>query len=185
MTEKMIVDYCAPTLAGLKTGSLFMVNEGIGTRIIQELCSLNRLLRRYGLTAVCLKQTVKNTMVYIYRNCDLLRDLQKPKAQAILAEQGYPSCSLEQYVAMLSRRVRYNDDFPHEIGLFLGYPPDDVKAFMEHPCSGVKCVGCWKAYSNPEQAQKTFDRYDACTDYCRRQLNRGISLERLLVARMA
>ena len=71
-------------------------------------------------------------------------------------------------------------DFPHEIGLFLSYPPEDVKGFLEHrPC---KCVGCWKVYENEEAAKKTFAKYKACTRVYCRQLASGIDIERLTVA---
>ena len=64
--------------------------------------------------------------------------------------------------------------------MFLSYPPEDVKGFLEHrPC---KCVGCWKVYENEEAAKKTFAKYKACTKaYCR-QLASGIDIERLTVA---
>lgn len=54
------------------------------------------------------------------------------------------------------RKLRRSEDFPHEIGLFLGYPLEDVAGFMElGPCS-CKCTGCWKVYGNVEAAKKKF-----------------------------
>ena len=80
----------------------------------------------------------------------------------------------------LARRLKQQEDFPHEIGLFLSYPPEDVKGFLEHrPC---KCVGCWKVYENEEAAKKTFAKYKACTRVYCRQLASGIDIERLTVA---
>lgn len=38
----------------------------------------------------------------------------------------------ERCVAELIRRVRHEEDFPHEIGLFLGYPSEDVSGFIKH-----------------------------------------------------
>ena len=78
------------------------------------------------------------------------------------------------------RSLKQQEDFPHEIGLFLSYPPEDVKGFLEHrPC---KCVGCWKVYENEEAAKKTFAKYKACTRVYCRQLASGIDIERLTVA---
>ena len=38
--------------------------------------------------------------------------------------------------------------FPHEIGVFLGYPPEDVKAFIKQNGKGAVLCGYWKVYSN-------------------------------------
>lgn len=50
----------------------------------------------------------------------------------------------ERCVAELIRRVRHEEDFPHEIGLFLGYPSEDVSGFIKHGAKNSKCVGTWK-----------------------------------------
>lgn len=47
-------------------------------------------------------------------------------------------------------------DFPHEIGLFLGYPLEDVQGFIENRAEGYKCVGCWKVYGDEEYAKQEF-----------------------------
>ena len=74
-----------------------------------------------------------------------------------------------------------DDVFPHEVGLFLGYPPGDVRSFMKDTRHGVKCTGCWKAYGNEEEARKTFAKFRKCTDVYRRELSRGRSLLQLTV----
>ena len=32
-------------------------------------------------------------------------------------------------------------EFPHEVGLFLSYPPEDVKGFIDHRANDFKCAG--------------------------------------------
>ena len=39
-------------------------------------------------------------------------------------------------------------EFPHEVGLFLSYPPEDVKGFIAHRANDFKCAGLWKVYGN-------------------------------------
>ena len=59
--------------------------------------------------------------------------------------------------------------FPHEIGLFLGYPPEDVEGFRLHRGRDYKLCGCWKVYSDVEGARQCFRRYDRCrAALCRR-----------------
>ncbi len=178
----MLVDYCSPTLAGIKTGSLFTVYEGIGTRIIHEICEFNRILYRFGIKAVCLRHSPRSTLVYVYRRNALSRDWQSPLAQQMLRSRGYPCDNTERSIAMLGKHVCSDEEFPHEIGLFLGYPPSDVQAFIDHPCSGVKCVGCWKSFTNPEECKRLTDSYNKCTETWRNKMSMGFSLEQLLVS---
>ena len=62
------------------------------------------------------------------------------QAKSLLREQGYDGLAPAGCLSRLRQRLTQEPEFPHEIGLFLGYPPEDVRGFMEHrPC---KCVGC-------------------------------------------
>ena len=85
-------------------------------------------------------------------------------------------------IVSLIGHLMHDQQFPHEIGLFLGYPPEDVQGFMKDCHAGVKCVGCWKVYGDEERSRKLFARYKRCTErFCRRMKN-GASLERLIDA---
>lgn len=179
--EQMLVDHCAPTLAGLKTANMFQVRMEDGKDIRLELKSLNSMLGSKGLRAVMLKKSDKNALIYLYRPDCLHRDLCCDKAKEILTEKGYQYGSAGSCIAQLIRHIAEDDEFPHEIGLFLGYPPDDVKCFMEDAWRGVKCTGCWKAYGNEEEAKKTFLKYKKCTQIYRAELAKGRSLLQLTV----
>lgn len=67
------------------------------------------------------------------------------------------------------KRLGESDEFPHEIGLFLGYPVEDVKGFIENKASCAKCVGYWKVYGDEEKAQKLFNQYKKCTGVYKKQ----------------
>ena len=51
-------------------------------------------------------------------------------------------------------RLRRESDFPHEVGLFLGYPPRDVEGFIREKARRAKCTGAWKVYGDEEAARK-------------------------------
>ncbi len=70
-------------------------------------------------------------------------------------------------------------EFPHEIGLVLGYPPADVAGFIEHKGAGFVACGGWKAYANPESALQTFQQNRLCADEYRRMHAQGAPLEAL------
>lgn len=54
--------------------------------------------------------------------------------------------------------------FPHEIGIFLGYPLEDVKGFIENSGRHFKICGQWKVYSDTKRAEKLFAKYAECSD---------------------
>ena len=80
-------------------------------------------------------------MIYIYRPALLEKDMNVREASEILRGKGYIPEEAGRCVAELACRLRsYSDtgEFPHEIGLFLGYPPEDVKGFMNHRREGCR-----------------------------------------------
>jgi hypothetical protein len=89
--------------------------------------------------------------------------LEKPIPSA-LRSLGYPDASrLEDCALALSRRLAESPDFPHEIGFFLGYPPEDVLGFMEHGGKNCKLCGQWKVYGDVEMARALFSEFNSCT----------------------
>ena len=181
MPEQLLIDHCAPTLAGLKTGNMFPVSIEPGQDITDELRQLNRLLRKKGIRVVIFRKTEKKALLYLYRPDYLDKDLCCPEALQILKEKGYCCGSTGSFVVQLIRHMTEDEEFPHEVGLFLGYPPEDVQCFIENSRRGVKCTGCWKAYGNEEEARKTFAKFRKCTDVYRRELSKGRSLLQLTV----
>ena len=182
MSEELVVRLCAPTLAGLKTGSLFSAEYTSEEAIQQELSRLNRILIPKGLHAVSLRFGKSHALIYVYRPSRLKRDLNNREARNILGHLGYDVTAPEQCIRQLAEKIQHAAEFPHEIGLFLSYPPEDVQGFMEHRAADSKCVGCWKVYGDVERAQKVFRQYKRCTEvYCRRWRG-GVSIDRLTVA---
>lgn len=181
MSEQFLIRHASPTLAGIKTGNMFSVKINGDTDIYQEIRELNAILKKKGLRVIPLKRTSTYALIYIYRPGHLRKDLEDPKARRILQDKGYDDCKAEVLITQLVSRINEDEEFPHEIGLFLGYPPADVECFMNNPCSGVECSGCWKAYSNPDKARKTFSRYKKCTDVYQRLNKDGKTLSQLTV----
>ena len=112
-----------------------------------------------------------------------LYDKPVPPAEAVrlLEESGYPCHSAGQCVACLIRRLRESDEFPHEIGLFLSYPPEDVRGFIENKACRFKCAGLWKVYGDEERAKELFRQYKRCTDRCCALWRAGSGLAQLAV----
>ena len=89
---------------------------------------------------------------------------------------------MEYALARLKNRLADCGNFPHEIGVFLGYPLEDVIGFIENAGQNCKCAGYWKVYCNECEAVKTFARFKKCRDIYLRLWKEGRSVLQLTVA---
>ena len=127
------------------------------------------------------RMTAEFALVYLYRPDFLKRDLGCEEAARLLTSLGYEPQSVNRSVAFLARMMREKEVFPHEVGLFLGYPPEDVLGFMKSSREGVKCVGCWKVYGDETKARAAFWRFQRCREVFEENVQRGRKLEALIV----
>jgi hypothetical protein len=181
MSEELLVRHCSPTLAGMKTGNLFGCPFATAREMTQDVRRLNSVLVKKGLRVLPLQYQNGRALLYVYRPAQLSRDLQQATACRLLRERGYDAAAPEHCITRLMQRLRTSEEFPHEIGLFLGYPPEDVCGFIENKAGGCKCTGCWKVYGDADAAQKLFAKYKKCTDVYCALYAQGRSIERLTV----
>lgn len=118
----------------------------------------------------------------MYRPDFLKKDLSQNLTSKILSEMKYPLKSPEHCILELIKRINNNKKFPHEIGLFLGYPPVDVLGFIKNESKCEKCVGAWKVYSDVNTAQKKFLQYKKCVNCYRKCFQKYNSFDKLIVA---
>lgn len=182
MSEEYLISHGAPTLAGLKTGSLFPCSYDSPESLAREIAALNRALVKKGLRLLPLRRTADRVLLYLYRPERLAADLRTSEAAALLREAGYRDLRCDRCVIELIRRLRLFGDFPHEIGLFLSYPPEDVRGFIEHRGHDSKLDGCWKVYGDAARARRLFEAYRLCTASYLRRHAAGASLAQLAVA---
>lgn len=99
----------------------------------------------------------------------------------MLQQYDYPSTDeLKKLLIHLKQRIAHCQSFPHEIGLFLGYPPKDVLSFIEHHGQDYLCCGYWKVYHNEDSARKLFASYAKCTKHVWKIIKSGGSIESVL-----
>jgi len=182
MSENTLLLHCSPTVAGIKTANLFTCTYRTPAALRRELRQFNRRLAGKGLRLMILRFHRKRALIYLFRPAALQRDLEKPEVQRILKDRGYGSLDMGACLEELVRRLRCEEAFPHEIGLFLGYPAGDVEGFIRSGGRDCLYAGPWKVYGDVDGAKTLFEKYRRCTEvYCR--LNRGgMSLEQLAVA---
>ena len=180
MPEKMIVSYCAPTLAGVKTANLFSCEYEDCRMLEEEVHLFNQRLQSKNIRMMILGYPRNRALIYVYRPILLRKDLEDVQTKRILKDRGYQTEDIAQCLQHLIERLDGYQEFPHEIGCFLGYPSEDVSGFIEQkkPC---KCVGTWKVYGDVKKANALFETYRKCTCFYERQYDHGISLENLVI----
>lgn len=182
MSEKLLVNHCSPTLAGMKTANMFTSPYKDRESMARELGMWNRTIGKKGVRVMPLKYDDGRALVYVCRPARLERDLLREDNRMLLFALGYPLSDVWGYIAKLRERLNAEGEFPHEIGLFLGYPARDVYGFIANRAENCSFSGCWKVYGNEEEAKKLFEKYKKCTDIYMEQLKKGRSLEKLTVA---
>lgn len=182
MLDRFLIEHCAPTLAGVKTANLFTCPFYSDEALSRLLHEQNSLLNRFGVSLDVLQKKGGRALIYVYRICSLSSDLSRSEARAILQDYGYADLSPDACLIRLKERFREQNGFPHEIGLFLGYPPKDVSGFIKNSGQNYMCAGCWKVYGDVCTAQCCFTRYAQCRKHYMRQFASGKTVAQLTVA---
>lgn len=137
-----------------------------------------------GVTVQVLKQCPRTgaVLVYVYRPARVAKLLADDRTLAFLAGEGYTPGTADELLAQLAERLCCEQDFPHEIGVFLGYPLADVIGFIQNRGKNFTACGYWKVYTDPAAAQAEFDRYKKCERIYARCYYNGTPISRLTVA---
>lgn len=146
--------HCAPLLKKLAIANVLTLSK-------EEAEIIRRLLKRTEISCRILCKKADKVILYLYRKKELQAYLQSEEIKNFLEGYGY---SEEKMLERLAERIAFYSDsqveFPHEIGVFLGYPLPDVKSFIEHRGSNCIHIGYWKVYHNVQETIKLFERFD-------------------------
>lgn len=179
--EKYMIEQGAPTLASLKTGTLFCVDTTEPGELLRQIGLWNSRLRDKGVSITLLRYNGHRALVYMYRHSQLRRDLETAGAAELLAQCGYASAEPEYAIERLRERLCSSAEFPHEIGLFLGYPLCDVLGYIKNRGQNSKLTGWWQVYGDAAEAERQFRRFRKCRDVYSRLWSEGRSLRQLTV----
>lgn len=181
--KKALIEHAAPTLAGLKTGNMFNYAFTTIEQLEEELLVLNQEFNKKGLYVEILRKRPKTVLLYVYRKNRLEETLKDVKIVELLESEGYVHpTDVAGCLAYLKQRLCSTDDFPHEIGIFLGYPIEDVVGFIKHCGLNCKCCGYWKVYGDEEKAQHLFSQFTKCREIYKQLYSMGKSINQLIVA---
>jgi hypothetical protein len=169
--EALLCWAAGPVIAGVQPASLVWLPRALAgnawERESGERCAA------LGLSALALREGAGGTLALIYRRGLLARKLRIGARNRYLRSLGYPpNGGLPGYLSCLKKRFA-GPGFPHEVGIFLGYPLEDVICFSAGRSSPYACRGYWKVYRRPEKAERTFAYMDAARLFLIRELFSG------------
>jgi hypothetical protein len=159
---------CAEVLAGVKPANLISLGnrpQVCGRNLYQLWQSHHEELasRLADLTIKVLQTRERALLLLCYNNSHLERNLAHAGIRTLLHKAGYEAdSSIEALLGELSRRIENNGSFPHEIGLFIGYPAKDVAAFMGLIKLPFTCQCLWKIYGNPDKSLGLAEQFRCC-----------------------
>ncbi|MDR2029450.1 MAG: DUF3793 family protein [Treponema sp.] len=149
-----------PAIAGIKSASLIRI-PCPGLSRAWKIWGTG-LCASMGVHALSLREGPLGILALLFRRRRLMRKTMTGAPARYLRSLDYPVASgLDPCLAYLKGRFGQPGCFPHEVGVFLGYPLEDVIAFRAGKPSPYACHGYWKVYHRPERAQRAFAYMDA------------------------
>lgn len=134
-------------------------------------------MRQAGISYRILYANDKKSVVMFYHRNMLEAQMRKSEVREYLTKFDYPQETLEEDLERFQRRMEQyyenGEEFPHEMGIFLEYPLEDVESFIKNDGKNYLLSGYWKVYSQPERAKQTFRRMDAAKDIAVEEWFRG------------
>lgn len=180
--ERIIARHCAPALAGIKPANLVACHKDKIKDIHEQIGKLNFELNKKDIYLRIVHECERRALIIVYRRKQLEEYLRDVEISRFLSAYGYPEkVDAERYIDYLKQRL-LEDEFPHEIGAFLGYPINDIYGFINHKSEGCLLCGEWKVYDNVENAKKLFKRFADCRSAVVKRLDMGQSLAQVFGA---
>lgn len=173
LLEKALAIHSSPAICGIKASNLICLDYS--NSIYDEIEELNKQYPK--LSFYILRKCKNKILILVYRKDVFKRHLYREENIKFLQELGYDTNSVIEMLSYLKLKMTY-EEFPHEIGIFLGYDLSDVKGFIK----GESClyVGYWKVYSDVYEKIKLFNKFTRCKNIVNRLVDGGMPLERFM-----
>lgn len=164
---------CAPVISGIKISNLLTIPA-------KSLRELSAVLKKTELSFRILYPGRERLVILIYRETELKEYLEREEVMAFIYKCGYETYDISKiFPVFVKRYMRYMElkqDFPHELGLFLGYPIEDVEGFIKENGKNYLYSGYWKVYKDAELKIRLFKNYERVQTEIVRLLYEGLDI---------
>ena len=173
--ETQIALQCAPLISGLKVSNLLIISA-------EDEALVRVILRRSGISFFRLLRTGEKVTFLLFRKNPLEAYLKQ--VETMLVEAGYAELSLGNILSTFQKRYAHymsaGGRFPHEMGLLLGYPAEDVKGFVENEGKNFLYSGYWKVYADVEEKRRLFQKFENAKETVIQLLSYGVGIQDIL-----
>lgn len=175
--EVKIALQCAPLIGGLKVSNLLIIPPGVENY-------LKSILMQTGISYFRLFPMEDRTVYLVFRRYQLDAYLRQETVQQILLKEGYQRFCLGNILSTFQKRYQNymegKEEFPHEMGVLLGYPVEDVKGFIKNEGKNFLYSGYWKVYDNMPEKVRLFQQFDWVKATLIQILSEGISMRDII-----
>ena len=155
--QLQIIMQAAPFFKRLKKSNISMINKTDFEEVLE-------IIENTDISIFNLYENSSKVLVFLYREEEFQQYFEDKDIQDFLKDFGYESFEVNSMLKILSQRFAdyYSDrkKFPHELGVFLGYPLEDVNGFIQNNGENFLISGYWKVYQNVSGAKRIFKEYD-------------------------
>lgn len=178
-TFNTVLTAIAPSICGIKCGSLVNITDK--NKKMREVWQEKgkELLECLDLSSFTINEDSDRFLIYFYNRNQLENMLGKTNIRAFLRNLQYPS-SFKVIDALEFIKYRFNEGLPHEIGLFLGIPLEDVQGFISNAGKNYLYCGYWKVYSNIDHSMKVFQQYSNLREKVMNHIAEGYNFLQIL-----
>ena len=155
--ETHLVVQCAPMISGIKISNLFNVEKRLADQMRQ-------VLEQSGISYYLLLDGEDKVTFLVYREDELKAYLMQDCVCRSMRKFGYRNLELAEVLDRFRKRyaecMGQKAEFPHEMGLLLGYPVEDVEGFVLNKGQNYLYCGYWKVYGHVEEKKALFEKYE-------------------------
>lgn len=158
--EKFLIYNASLVISGVKPSATITIKKGNENLYDKWIKYGISFLKEIDIQYINLRECSNALIILIYSEEKLSNYIFKEENKRFLRQLGYSEENdMREYLEILKRRYK-EFNCPHELGIFLGFPLNDVKDFMN--CKDKKCLSCgyWLVYNNLQESQEIFSKYD-------------------------
>ena len=171
--ETQLAMQCAPVIMGLKISNLLIIPNENADKV-------RMILDGSNLSSRILFVQEEKTILLVYWRDGLIKYLSQRRIKELLQQLGYRNFELEELLSVFSGRYirycRYGGNFPHEMGVLLGYPIEDVIGFIENEGKNFLYTGYWKVYENIGEKIHLFQQFELAKETLIQLVAMGVSM---------
>ena len=175
----MMIHYSAPTLCGIKPGNLFFIKNADFSE--EKFAKWKEKIQKCGFSVSFAESQKDTVFILVYDPLWMKLILGDIFVSTYLLGKGYKTPLVPtSVISELVRRIKTEENFPHEVGIILGYPIQDVIEFENKKGKNCKYSGYWKSYSDVDKAKLCLCRYKECSFMCKKMFDKGYSVSQII-----